>query len=60
MIQANRLFFASCLSLLVTSMIFSIRADVLQMVRKNHGRPATPIGQQQHALGVHRRLDVHS
>ncbi|MFJ4047978.1 hypothetical protein [Pseudomonas hunanensis] len=32
MIQANKLFFASCLSLLVTSMIFSIRADVLQSI----------------------------
>ncbi|PKA72809.1 fucose permease [Pseudomonas baetica] len=36
MIQANKLFFASCLSLLVTSMIFSIRADVLQSISADY------------------------
>nr|BFD42040.1 hypothetical protein FFPRI1PSEUD_35390 [Pseudomonas sp. FFPRI_1] len=36
MIQANKLFFASCLSLLVTSMIFSIRADVVQSISSDY------------------------
>ncbi|MFG0500418.1 MFS transporter [Pseudomonas sp. YQ_13] len=44
MIQANKLFFASCLSLLVTSMIFSIRADVLQSIGDDYHLSNAMIG----------------
>lgn len=44
MIQTNKLFFASCLSLLVTSMIFSIRADILQSISADYLLSDTMIG----------------
>lgn len=44
MIQANKLFFASCLSLLVTSMIFSIRADVLHSIGDDYQLSNAMIG----------------
>ena len=48
----QRLFVASCLSIMVTSMIFSIRADILQPVAADYGLNNALIGLTMSILAI--------